>query len=59
MGQSNNQKIRQRASEKRMTPLETCLVEAIVQAEAPRIRNQLPRSERALEALLDAIQLHQ
>ena len=43
-GTVNNQKLRQRASEKRMTPLETCLVEAIVQAEAPRIRNQLPRS---------------
>ena len=29
---------------KRMTDLETCLVDAIVQAEALRIRNQLPQN---------------
>ncbi|MGC6416419.1 MAG: hypothetical protein ACON3Z_04860 [Bradymonadia bacterium] len=41
-----------------MMNLESYLVEAIVQAEALRVREQLPESGRALEQLLDDIQLY-
>ena len=58
MGQFNNDRRSDSDSEKRMTRLESCLVEAIVQAEDLRIRNRLPQSGRALEQLLNTIQLH-
>ena len=59
MVQSDNDKRRHNDSEKRMIDLESYLVEAIVQAEALRVREQLPKSGRALEQLLDDIQLYQ
>ena len=58
MVQSDNDKSRHNDSEKRMMSLESYLVEAIVQAEALRVREQLPESGRALEQLLDDIQLY-